>query len=121
MELITIQLAKWRLARNFNIEMVDTTVRSGYSIFAPTWDMVMGHRNGTLTDEEYTRWYYDKMRESWNTRRQDWIKFMQQEHPVAIACYCPAGKFCHRHLLRKLLERLCQQQGIAFRYYGELI
>jgi len=35
--------------------IVDITVKSGVKAFAPTWDMVMGYKRGTLSIEEYTK------------------------------------------------------------------
>lgn len=117
---MTIQISKWRIARNLNVDFVDTTVKSGYNLFSPTWDMVLSHKAKTMSDEEYTKLYYERMRENWNSRRDEWLRFMQQEQPIALACYCSPEKFCHRHLLVKILEKLCQKQGIDFKYYGEL-
>lgn len=121
MELFTTQLSNWRTAKRLKIELVDTTVKGKAPLFAPTWDMVMGHKNGTITDEEYTRLYREKMIQSWVENREGWERFMQREEPIALACYCAPGKFCHRKLLVKILEKLCARLNIPFKYYGELI
>ena len=39
---------------------IDVTRKSGRGLgllFAPTWDMIMQHKRGCITDEEYTRRY----------------------------------------------------------------
>lgn len=120
MHLFTIQNAKWRLARNRDIAVMDTTVKSGFSIFAPTWDMVMGHKAGRVSDEEYTQLYHDRMNASWKENRAKWIEVIETKEPLAIACYCKAGEFCHRLLLKDIFEKLCKHRGIEFMYYGEL-
>lgn len=119
-KLFTIQVGKWRLAKDRDIKMMDTTVKSGYSIFAPTWDMVLGHKAGTLSDEEYSKLYRNILTTSWQRDRQKWMDFLQDDDIYALACYCQAGKFCHRHLLVKFLQQLCKQLDIPFEYYGEL-
>lgn len=120
LELFTIQMGKWRLARDRGIMFLDTTVKSGDRIFAPQWDMVLGHKNGTVSDEEYTQRYRRLMIDSWVNNRDRWMTLLQSNDQVALACYCPAGQFCHRHLLRGILEELGGKLNLPVRYYGEL-
>ncbi len=119
-KVFTMQVGKWRLAKDRDIKIMDTTVKSGYSIFAPTWDMVLGHKNGSMDDDTYSRLYRDMLVRSWTENRQKWMDFLQSDDQFALACYCKAGVFCHRHLLIKFLSQLCNQLGIHFEYYGEL-
>jgi len=125
MDIFTIQLSKWRLARNRDIAVMDTTVKSGFSIFRPTWDMVMGYKAGTLSWDEYTQQYYDKMNASWKDPKERplWIATIESTEPTALGCICRPGEpfHCHRYLLKNLFEKLCAARGIEFRYYGELI
>lgn len=120
MRLMTIQVGKWRLAKSHDIFFLDTTVKSGYSLFAPTWDMVMGIKNGTMSEEEYSKLYRDKLIQSWMSKREDWMKFLNDDTPTALACYCKPGEFCHRILLKDFLQQLCKQLNIPFEYFGEL-
>jgi len=120
MKLFTIQMSKWREARNREILFIDTTVKSGDALFAPTWDMVMGHKQGTMSDEEYTQRYRQMMIQSWIHNRPRWEQLLRSDEQVAIACYCPPGKFCHRHLLKGIFQELSGQLGVPFEYYGEL-
>lgn len=119
MELYTIQLAKWRRAKELGIPLIDTTVKSGEEAFSPTWDMVSGHKQGTLTDEEYTALYKELMLKSIKRSPARWAELMKMDK-VAIACYCGKGKFCHRHLLAEILEKLCRHNLITFVHLGEL-
>jgi hypothetical protein len=120
MDLFTIQVGRYRLAQKHKVEFIDTTVKSGLKIFAPTWDMVLGHKDGSWSDDRYTEEYLRMMRNSWNTHRDEWMAILQRQEPIAIACYCKPGVFCHRRLLKDIFEKLCEKQGIPFRYYGEL-
>lgn len=124
MNLFTIQLSKWYQARQRGITMLDTTVKTGTSIFRPTWDMVMGIKHGRITWEEYTQMYYDRMNASWKSEeRSIWLETIRETDDLAIACMCryegPHTQ-CHRFLLKDLFEKLCEKQGIPFLYYGEL-
>lgn len=120
MRVMTIQVGKWRLARNRDIFFLDSTVKTGYSLFAPTWDMVMQHKAGTLSNDEYSAMYRDLMIRSWTSRRVEWMKILNDDKPIALGCFCRAGAFCHRLLLKDFLKQLCKQLEISFEYYGEL-
>lgn len=100
--------------------MVDTTVKSGGDTpFSPHWYMVQGHKSGHYSDDEYTKLYMDLMRQRYSDNPDYWHAFVRQ-HRVAVGCYCPAGAFCHRHLLLNCLEGVAKQQGVPFVRRGEL-
>jgi uncharacterized protein YeaO (DUF488 family) len=67
--------------------------------------MVLGHKNGRLTDKQYTQMYLKMMRESYKNNRRDWDELLNKEK-VILMCYCYPGAFCHRHLLSKILVQL---------------
>lgn len=119
MELYTIQLGRWRQAQALRLTLVDTTVKTGALAFAPSWEMVWGHKNGTLSDAAYTELYYARMRVSYVAQRPAWEQLLQLERP-AVACYCARGRFCHRHLLVDIVGLICQARGIAFSRGGEV-
>jgi hypothetical protein len=129
-DVFTTSLSQWRLARAHDILMVDTTVKGNQSIFRPSWDIVLGHKAGRIDDEEYTQEYKRLMNESWKAHKAQWLEFIAQTEPVALACFCTARSapyvnpdgtfFCHRFVLKDILERLCRAKGIEYRYYGEL-
>lgn len=121
MEVFTIQLAQRRVAYARNITVIDTTVKTGDPIFAPTWDIVMGHKRGEINDEEYRSQYMWLMSQSWQANPDKWQLMLHRTDPVALGCYCQPGVFCHRHLLNQLLNHLCRRQGIPYLYYGELL
>jgi uncharacterized protein YeaO (DUF488 family) len=100
-------------------DKLDITVKSGNRVFAPTWDMVMGHKEGRISNEEYTDKYIGMMRLSWQRHQADWLRLLKQE-VVTLCCYCPAGNFCHRHILKQLLEKACEVHGVEFVDGGEV-
>lgn len=124
MNLFTVQLSKWRQLKERNIELIDTTVRTGERFLAPSWDIVMGVKNGTLSEAAYTDTYLNMMRQSYLQHREEWQRLIRTTHPIAIACYCGymvngERKFCHRHLLRDILEKVCIANQVEFYYFGE--
>jgi uncharacterized protein YeaO (DUF488 family) len=92
---------------------LDITVKTGWNILAPTWDMVMNYKNGNISQEEYTKQYYNKMRTSYVNRKDDWNWILKQEE-VVLVCFCKAGDFCHRLLLADILVKLGAE------YLGEI-
>ncbi len=120
MKLYTLQIAHYKAAIREQLLMYDTTVKSGgNSPFKPTWDIVRRHKDGELTDAEYTAIYTDLMRESYRTRRTEWISFLTQERAV-VACYCNSTNFCHRFVLVEILAKVAAYHNIPFTYAGEL-
>lgn len=97
------------LARELGLTYTDTTVKSGDRAFAPTWDMVMGHKEGRVSDDEYIRRYVDMMRRSYRENGGRWKALLGQQEAY-LACYCrPGARFCHRYILAEILERLGAQ------------
>lgn len=118
-EVWTVQMAQYRLAREEGIEMIDTTVKSGHNFLAPRWDMVMRHKHGEITDAEYTAEFLPLM-EATQAECPDRWDWLLSHNRIALACYCRAGAFCHRHLLVDILEKRAKKKGITFVYHGEL-
>ena len=87
-----------------NDSYLDITVRSGNKAFAPTWDIVMAHKAGRITDKQYILQYYQMMRHSYRASRKDWDTVLAMDE-VILACYCHASKFCHRHVLAQMFVR----------------
>lgn len=119
MFLFTAQMAKGRLLKGQNVLWLDTTVKTGNKLFAPTWDIVMGIKEGKITEEEYTQRYYQLMRESYKQHKAEWLALFQHK-VVILACYCADGAFCHRHLLANILEKIALHEGLSFKVLGEL-
>lgn len=121
MDVFTSSISKWRQLKARNIELIDTTIGSGSLTFAPTWDLVMGHKRGLIGDEEYTEGYLELMRQSYLMEPGEWNRLLYTQHPIALGCYCSSfpGTFCHRHLLKDILFKICKVRDIPYQYYGE--
>jgi hypothetical protein len=104
---------------------LDITVKSGTGLgklLAPTWDMVLGIKQGRLSEVNYTGQYLDLLRHRYRQDRSGFIHILTPEDTVAIklACYCKPHMFCHRYLAVEVLEKIAQAHGIPFEYGGEV-
>jgi hypothetical protein len=106
-------------------DRLDITVKGNCpagKLYAPTWEMVQGVKTNNFTEEEYTKFYYDLLLERWKTHGHEMLKLVEivqgtanmPARDVTLVCFCPAGSFCHRHLLVKFL-----QHNWAVEYGGE--
>lgn len=96
--------------------VIDITIKSASepykTLFAPTWDMVMGHKKGKINDAQYTELYHEMMCKSFMTYYTEWYKVVAEHDKVALVCYCRKGSFCHRHLLKEYLARVAEYYNI---------
>lgn len=105
-KIYTISLSLSRWAEGVIDGVIDTTVKSGDPRLAPNWRIVMGHKRGTVSDEEYIREYLNMMRRSYIENRDFWNELLKREKLV-LACYCKKqARFCHRYILAEIFERL---------------
>ncbi len=92
-------------------DRVDITAKGKHplwSAFAPTWDMVQGVKNGTMTEPEYIKRYDTILT---RVPMHVWDVLLQMEEATFV-CFCPETAFCHRHLLvwymtKSLGDRIC--------------
>jgi hypothetical protein len=77
---------------------IDTTVKSAHGLwraFAPTWDMVLGVKRGTLSEAEYTVQYEAILS---RVPAAVWDALAAEPEQLLL-CFCRDGWFCHTHLL----------------------
>ena len=80
-------------------------------LYAPTWDMVQDYKKHKISKERYAQLYYGLLIERWN-ESQDFCDstlrlvnlFGKTDRDMTLVCFCPAGTFCHRHLLIAFLQ-----------------
>ena len=116
----TVQISRWRLARDLYIPMVDITVKSGIPTFSPTWENLMAYKRGEMTKTAYAQAYFQKVIPTVQSEPQAWADLTQHKN-IALACYCRAGDFCHRHLFAGLYITYLQSLGHKVLFMGELI
>lgn len=116
----TVQMSQWRLARDNDIQFMDITVKSGNQIFAPTWENLRAYKDGLMSKQEYSKLYYDKVLSTVSTHAGEWQKLLSNKR-LALACYCRAGEYCHRHLFAVLAVTYMQSVGRTVEFMGELL
>lgn len=104
-KIYTCRVQDHRKLKAENIEWLDTTVKTGTSVFKPTWDMVMKWKSGEMSDDEYTKQYRRLMEDSWRDNSSLWLRTLDTDRLV-LGCFCPADTFCHRRLLAQMLARV---------------
>lgn len=120
----TTQISNWRWVREQGIILADTTVKSAvdYAFLAPTWAMVIGIKDELITEEMYTDRYHELLRDRYGSWRRFFYDMIEQgrDTDIAVACYCPPGTFCHRHLSINVLRKIAEKANLPFEYKGEL-
>lgn len=114
MQVYTFQLTKLENLIFSDIPYLDTTVKSGYWQLAPSWEIVMGVKSGKITEAEYTEQYWAMLEWRYETY-PEFFEWLITHEKIAFGCYCPAGKFCHRHIITKFLSHITDID-----YCGEL-
>lgn len=112
-----MQLGQWRTLRP-GVQLLDITVRSGIKAFAPHGHDLAAYKRGGMSDEEYTERYLDKMAQSRRANREQWDHLSVLCYK-AIACYCKAGDFCHRHIFKELAKTHLESMGWGVALMGE--
>lgn len=82
----------------------DITVKTGDRAFSPVWDMVMKHKSGEYSDEQYTDLYLKRMRYSFKKYAEKWTDLLSKDE-ITLVCFCAPNKFCHRYLLADILVK----------------
>lgn len=95
-------------------DRIDITIKGSHIVgkaFAPTWEMVVGIKKLVISDDDYTKAYYDLLTDRWANDLLD-IRSVTEKlvtlfgpvgRDITLVCFCPAGAFCHRHLLVRWL------------------
>lgn len=69
-------------------------------MFAPSWDLVMSHKQGRLTNAGYTEGYHTLLE---SIPLGQILHFQEAQLAVSptcvFTCFCPDGAWCHTHLL----------------------
>ncbi|QVW28643.1 hypothetical protein pEaSNUABM8_00146 [Erwinia phage pEa_SNUABM_8] len=117
-------MAKWRKVWEFQppVRLIDITVKTGNKLLAPTWDFLMEYKNSNKDAEAeavYTRKYRAKIKQLYRTEPDVLLELLYAGR-IALMCFCPAGKFCHRHLLVQTFQALGERYGVEIVLMGEI-
>lgn len=122
----TGQVSKWRAIAATGIQLLDTTVKTGTSVFRPTWQMVLDVKSGAITEAKYTTLYYAKMRQCVRDYPMAWVeltsctKFHTTIKTIITikVTIIPVGLLKIRHLsVRQHSQTILLLGGIGFFIY----
>ncbi len=74
-------------------------------IFAPSWKMVMGSKEGKISWDEYQKMYQELMQNSYRQHRDTWDNILNRDE-VTLVCFCKSDSSCHRYLLADYFSNL---------------
>ena len=122
-----IATARINYARQPNQTVLDVTIKSATGnaqTFAPTWNMVMASKNGSLPWLDYIDQYTDLMRQRYKQHPDHFINFLLKSKTLVLCCYCPdtsqTTRHCHRYILADIFLKVAQHHGIEAEILGEL-
>lgn len=92
---------------------LDVTRKTGTGLganFAPTWEMIMGHKSGAIDDATYSERYFEILDALPESIFQELHRYgLEQGGRLVLQCYCASGKFCHTILLIQYLRSRYQE------------
>jgi hypothetical protein len=106
-----IKLSRAQISQRFKtnqIHCIDTSIKSAKTtlgkLLAPTWDMVMGSKRGTLSNSDYTKQYLDLLQKRYLQIQPLVLQLVnfcwaQDKTTVIFQCYCNNGDFCHTYII----------------------
>lgn len=103
--MVEIYTAQYKYSGN---DRLDITVKGNHSVgkvFAPTWPMVLGVKNGDITVEQYDAMYQGILVDSLRNYRMTW-EHIATWPTVTFVCFCRAGSHCHRYALADAFQSL---------------
>lgn len=77
---------------------IDITVKSSKGMarqLAPSWDMVMGYKKGTISQDQYIALYVEQL---CNIPYSTW-QALAIKPERTLLCFCKKGTFCHTYLV----------------------
>jgi len=97
---VTVILKRGQVGKSNGIDVTVKSASGWAAAFAPTWEMVSGHKGGTMGDIEYKQLYTEILEAAGEKAfRKLWEAGTSNGGKLTLLCYCPSGRFCHTHLL----------------------
>lgn len=97
-------------------DRLDITCKTASALgryFAPDWSEVKAYLDGPrdkAAEDRYITAYHAKMLASYEKNKHVWMEVLAMKR-VVLVCYCKAGAFCHRKLLKHYLATLGMEDG----------
>ena len=104
---INFNTAQFRYTGQYRTDITYKSTNEIGKLFKPSSKIVIAYKNNQMTKEEYTKQYYELMRNSYQQNKEKWQDVLNQSRLVFV-CFCNLQKvdFCHRLLLKDILIKL---------------
>jgi len=80
---------------------------SVYTSLAPSLKLLRDYKNGNINSLGYTELYKLEIKANASAMRyMRKIKNISKERDVFLVCWEGPGKFCHRHILKEIIEEM---------------
>ncbi|MFW6243470.1 MAG: hypothetical protein ACOC2W_04855 [bacterium] len=116
---MSLQIYTAQMNKEGEGEVYDITVKGDLNILAPTWSMVMNYKRGEINERQYTKLYYQLIKQKYKENKKEFHKLIKK-NVITLKCYCKAGEFCHRLLAKDILLKIADNLGITVYYKGEI-
>ena len=73
---------------------------------APSWELVHGYKDGSISDEAYTSIYISQLMSRQDALQSIVNSIVNDKKRYVFKCHCGKGKFCHRFIWKDVLERV---------------
>jgi len=100
--MLKIYTAQYRYSGDDRIDITIKTAKPPWSIFAPTWEMVMDYKR-TKNEKAYEIQYNSIVADVFWDHRKELEALIDSDRTITLVCFCRAGEFCHRVLLARHL------------------
>lgn len=97
---LQVWTAQYRYQGDDRIDITTKSARYPWSVFAPTWDMVMEYKR-TLDEGVYIDAYKDIIDKAFKMHTKALTDLLRSDRTITLVCFCPADTFCHRVLLAR--------------------
>lgn len=98
---------------------LDITIKSGSElgkVFAPTWKLVTGYKDGSISPDVYTNAYHYLLNSRYRQDKGPWRELLSMDS-VILCCYCPEVKFDDLHKYISLVKNpSLKLDGFCHRY-----
>jgi hypothetical protein len=97
-------LSRFRQGEVYSIAIThpeNVGVQASVDCLKPTWAMVRGFKQRTLSEEEYVARYRRLICKRWPAVKR-WLDELEAD--AYLCCWCTTG-FCHRYLVAKLIRK----------------
>jgi uncharacterized protein YeaO (DUF488 family) len=100
--IFTSKIGKWHGPNGLDITVKGQDLLG--KIFAPTWDMVMGLKQNSISRENYLV-LYNQILAQIPHKHPNKLRQILNMNTVVLLCYCNHWAFCHRNIAADWLVR----------------